>query len=145
MSRPDVAWLVESHFPLSVPSGVPLAGYAARTGPAVGVLDELATATLLLTRGADRPGHRRCRRHRRRPDLADEVPDGKISAIGVSARRYAHTADRRGSRPASTLPTTRTASTSGCGHASWRRAAATLARAREELEPVRGHPRQRDY
>jgi hypothetical protein len=54
MSRPDSAWQGGAALlPFPVPSDVPLAGYAARTGPAVGVLDELAIVALLLTRGAD--------------------------------------------------------------------------------------------
>jgi hypothetical protein len=40
--------------PFSVPIGTPMAGYAARTGPAIGVLDELTVGALYLAAGDDR-------------------------------------------------------------------------------------------
>jgi hypothetical protein len=40
--------------PFPVPVGTPMAGYAARTGPSTGTLDELTIGALVLTSGTDR-------------------------------------------------------------------------------------------
>lgn len=40
--------------PFPVPVGTPMAGYAARSGPSTGTLDELTIGALVLTSGADR-------------------------------------------------------------------------------------------
>ena len=137
MSRPDVAWLGGvALLPFSVPSGVPLAGYAVHTGPAVGVLDELATATLLLTRGADRLAIVAADVIGADSDLADEVAQAAGLAqselalcaththsgpAGISARLHPADSDRLDQRLRARFVAT---------------AAATPARAREELEPV---------
>ncbi|HET6745370.1 MAG TPA: hypothetical protein VFH90_05900, partial [Candidatus Limnocylindria bacterium] len=132
MSRPDVAWLGGvALLPFSVPSGVPLAGYAARTGPAVGVLDELATATLLLTSGADRLAIVAADVIGADSDLADEV----AQAAGLAQSELALCATHTHSGPAGISARLHPADSDRLDQQLRARfvatAAATLARARE--------------
>ena len=137
MSRPDVAWLGGAALlPFPVPSAVPLAGYAARTGPAVGVLDELAIATLLLTHGADRLAIIAADVVGADADLADEV----AQAAGLARSELALCATHTHSGPAGITARLHPADPDLLDRRLRTRfvatAAAALALARERLEPV---------
>jgi hypothetical protein len=137
MSCPDGAWLGGAALlPFPVPSAVPLAGYAARTGPAVGVLDELAIATLLLTRGSDRLAIVAADVVGADAELADEV----AQAAGLARSELALCATHTHSGPAGITARLHPADPDVLDRQLRTRfvatAAATLALARERLEPV---------
>ena len=129
-------WAEPHSSPSRSPAAVPLAGYAARTGPAVGVLDELAIATLLLTRGADRLAIVTADVVGADADLADEV----AQAAGLAQSELALCATHTHSGPAGITARLHPADPDRLDRRLRARfvatAAATLARARERLEPV---------
>jgi hypothetical protein len=137
MSRPDSAWQGGAALlPFPVPSDVPLAGYAARTGPAVGVLDELAIVALLLTRGADQLAIAAADVAGVDADLAGEV----AQAAGLAQSELALCATHTHSGPAGITARLHPADPDRLDRGLRARfvttAAATLERARARLEPV---------